>query len=222
MSKIGMMSALLLLQCGYMRGSEINTNKIRVVCLGDSLTTCGGKGGRYTDWLATWLPACEVINKGIGGDTLAGGIKRFERDVLNLQPDVLVLELGANDFWEKRPIKDMQTDLEHMVAEARKRGIEVVIASCFGNRNFDSETPVEFHANRFDYSSAIGRMESRIAAEHNCLYVPNMQMDIKPNGRMPFWNDKNHPSRQGNELVARRVLVKLRKALDRVAKAAAP
>src|SRR3990172_4642582 len=70
----------------------------RIVCFGDSLTTCGGYGGRYSDFLAQALPEMEVINQGSDGETLAGGMTRFGYDVLSLRPKVLVLELGANDF----------------------------------------------------------------------------------------------------------------------------
>ena len=55
-----------------------------IVCIGDSLTACGLPGGSYTDHLSKWLKKHTVINKGIGGDTLAGGRKRFEKDVLQL------------------------------------------------------------------------------------------------------------------------------------------
>ena len=33
---------------------------VRIVCIGDSLTACGGEGGRYTNWLAEWLPGCTI------------------------------------------------------------------------------------------------------------------------------------------------------------------
>ena len=50
-----------------------------IVCLGDSLTACGGLVGKYPDYLQQQLPGHFIINKGIGGDTLAGGRKRFEK-----------------------------------------------------------------------------------------------------------------------------------------------
>lgn len=190
-----------------------------IVCLGDSLTTCGGKDGRYTDYLAKWLPKHKIINKGISGDTLAGGRERFDKDVISLNPDVVVIELGANDFWQKtREIPELKGDLEYMVAQAQSISAEVVIASCFGDRDFESEQKIEFSTDRFDYGSAIAKMELEIVAQYNCFYVSNMQIDIKPNGKVPYWTDDNHPNEFGNEFVAKRIMAEIKKALVEIKK----
>ncbi|MBN1556760.1 MAG: hypothetical protein JW951_01290 [Lentisphaerae bacterium] len=185
---------------------------VRVVCIGDSLTACGGRGGRYTDWLAVWLPEAEIVNKGIGGDTLAGGRARFRRDVLDLDPDAVVIELGANDFWQaERPIEALAADLEHMVRAARNAGIEVVLASCFGDAEA-GDASGEFRMDRRRrYALGISRFERDIAARYDCAYVPNMQVDIKPVDDFPeCWDDRRHPNRAGNKAVARRILAALR------------
>jgi len=190
-----------------------------IICIGDSLTTCGGADGRYTDYLAKWLPRHKIINKGVDGDTLAGGRARFQKDVIDLKPDIVVIELGANDFWRReRPVTELRADLEDMVIRAKAIGAEVVIASCFGNRTFNTEQNVEFSQDRFDFADAIAQMETEIAKKHACFYVPNMQVDIKPNGTMPYWEDNNHPNALGNRFVAKRILKELKKALRKNAK----
>ena len=45
----------------------------KIVCFGDSLTSCGGKNGRYSDMLQKSLPSYIFINSGKGGDTIGGG-----------------------------------------------------------------------------------------------------------------------------------------------------
>lgn len=210
---LGMMSMAL---CGMTGcGSEPKT----IVCLGDSLTACGGEDGKYSDWLGQWLPEHTILNKGVGGDTLAGGRARFAKDVLELKPDVVIIELGANDFWQqKRSIEELKNDLADMVRQAKAAGIEVVIASCFGERDYQKEKDVEFKPERFDYAQAIAQMEREVCKEYACFYVPNMQIDIKPNGTVPYWDDTNHPSKMGNELVAKRILTAVKKALKKAEK----
>jgi len=95
-----------------------------IVCIGDSLTVCGGKDGRYTDWLSEFLPKHKIVNKGIGGDILAGGRARFQHDVLDLTPDVVIIELGANDFWQqKRTIEELQKQIWQIWSKEQKKQI---------------------------------------------------------------------------------------------------
>lgn len=186
-----------------------------LVCLGDSLTSCGGPGGHYTHWLARLMPHVKVIDSGIGGDTLDGGRQRFERDVLAHKPDVLLIALGANDFWRRsRTVAQMGEDLEAMVSEARARGMSVVVVSCFGDRRFWEETCIEFDPARFGLASAIAQMEREVCARHGSRYVPNMQVDIKPNRLPPFWDETDHPNRAGNEQVALRLMPAVSAALE--------
>lgn len=190
-----------------------------VICIGDSLTVCGQTDGRYTDYLAKWLPNETIINKGISGNTLADGRKRFQADVLNLNPDVVVIELGANDFLQmKRTIEQLKADLEDMVKRSRNSGAEVVIASCFGNRDDKEMAQSQFDKANLDFAKAIAAMELEIVEKYDCFYVPNMQEDIKPNGIWPYWEDYHHPNKQGNEFVAKRILAELKKALAKVKK----
>lgn len=188
-----------------------------LVCLGDSLTSCGGPGGHYSDWLARQMPYVKVIDAGIGGDTLDGGRARYERDVMAHHPDVVLIALGANDFWRRsRPVAEMQNDLEAMAREARGKNVQVVVAGCFGDRQFWEELCVEFDPGRYDLAGDIARMERTVCEALDCFYVPNMQIDVKPNRLPPYWDETDHPNRAGNEQVALRLLPALRSALARV------
>ncbi len=189
-----------------------------LVCLGDSLTSCGGAGGHFSHWLQRFMPDVRVIDAGIGGDTLDGGRARYARDVLAHNPDVVLIALGANDFWRNmRPVSALGDDLRALVQEARQRGMQVVVASCFGQRDFWGEVCTEFDASRFGLAEEIARMERAVCDEYGCLYVPNMQIDVKPNRLPPFWDETDHPNRAGNEQVALCLLPALRQAVSRAA-----
>jgi lysophospholipase L1-like esterase len=180
---------------------------LRIVCIGDSLTACGGPGGRYTDWLAVWMPETEIINKGIGGNTLAQGRARYQTDVMDLKPDVIVIELGACDFWRApRPMDELASELEYMVGTARHAGMGVVIASCFGDVGQGDPSPEFVDERRSKYGLEIARFERQLAERYGCVYVPNMQIDIKPVVKHPqYWGDDRHPNKEGNERIARRI-----------------
>ena len=105
-----------------------------IVCFGDSLTSCGGKGGRYSDMLQKSLPGYRFVNSGKGGDTLAGGLARLEEAVLKHRPVCVILELGANDYWQRRrSLAELKRDYEAIVAKCRAAGSKVLIVSCFGD-----------------------------------------------------------------------------------------
>ncbi len=68
-----------------------------ILVIGNSLTA-GIPGARYTTRLAEALPEYHFIFDGLGGDILAGVAQRTARRLENLTPDLLVLEIGANDI----------------------------------------------------------------------------------------------------------------------------
>lgn len=176
----------------------------RIVCLGDSLTVCGGEGGRYTDWLAKSLPDCEIINKGISGDTLKGGRGRFQADVLDIKPNILIIELGANDFWAKnREIIALNDDLEFMIKEAQKRKVRVVIAGVFGNMIDGRGKPIPKTTGIDSFGVQILHMERELASKYKCSHIENIQADLTDK---KYWADTNHPNSAGNSLVAKRIL----------------
>ncbi len=180
---------VLFLVCSLLSLSGCSKKEPRtIVVIGNSLTACGEADGKYTDYLQQWLPIHFIINQGIGGDTLKGGRRRFERDVIELRPDVVVIELGANDYWQmNRPIRELKDDLEYMVKQCADRDIEVVIASCFGDRVSLETKEAGESQQRTEYAIEIAKMETEVVKKYDCFYVPNMQVDIKPNTRSEFW-----------------------------------
>ena len=69
---------------------------MRVVCLGDSLTE-GAYGGSYFEALRRLRPDLELVNRGVGGDTVINLLERLDEDVLSLQPDGVFVMIGGND-----------------------------------------------------------------------------------------------------------------------------
>jgi len=65
-------------------------SKPRIVLIGDS---------RIAQWpTAAMAGQWEIINRGIGGETVAQLVQRFDTDAIALDPDVIVIEAGVNDL----------------------------------------------------------------------------------------------------------------------------
>jgi lysophospholipase L1-like esterase len=64
--------------------------RLRVVLIGDS---------RISRWPASAVgDRVEVVNRGMGGETIAQMARRFDRDAIALKPDVIVIQSGVNDL----------------------------------------------------------------------------------------------------------------------------
>ena len=115
--------------------------KLRIVALGDS-TTAGtpgwlspleappnGRGdetSQYPYWLMQSRPDWDVLNRGINGERSDQIRERFERDVLDTNPDAVVIIAGVNDVYQGRPAADVVEQLQWMYERARAAGIRVV------------------------------------------------------------------------------------------------
>lgn len=69
----------------------------------------------------------QVFNECISGDTSAGGLARIDGVLGKHQPDILLLELGANDGLRGLSPKIMQANLTDIIQRAQKRGAKVLV-----------------------------------------------------------------------------------------------
>ncbi len=99
-----------------------------IVCHGDSLTEAADleRTDRWTALIAKQLPL-HVINTGIGGDTSAGLLSRFYPDVVQRQPDLVLILNGTNDLWWNIEINVILANTFAMAAQAFYHGVTSVI-----------------------------------------------------------------------------------------------
>ena len=189
----------------------------KIICFGDSLTSCGGENGRYSDMLQVSLPAWTVINSGKSGDTIGGALARLDQDVLKCKGNILILGIGANDYWQrKRSLKELKNDYETILKRCRAAGMKIVMISCFGNDVLPSGETVNWEKTGIPlqhYAAGIGQFERELAEKYQAEYVPDMQCGILPKGRKDLWSDSNHPNAAGNRIVADTILPYLQKIL---------
>lgn len=68
---------------------------MKIVFLGDSLTW-GGYGGSFVSEVARRLPHKEIVNAGVGGNTVVNLLRRLD-DVIAQEPDGVFVMVGGND-----------------------------------------------------------------------------------------------------------------------------
>src|SRR5438874_7854508 len=96
----------------------------RVVFFGDSITDIWN--------LPESFPGKPYLNRGIGGQTTSQMLVRFRPDVLDLDPDVVVVLAGTHDVADNSgPIapEAIEGNLASMAELAKAHGVRVVLAS---------------------------------------------------------------------------------------------
>ena len=83
----------------------------KIVFIGDSITDAGrrtdpvGNGSGYFNLVRSFVLArypeleLDIVNRGIGGDTVRHLQARWDADVIAEQPDWLSVKIGINDVW---------------------------------------------------------------------------------------------------------------------------
>lgn len=84
------------------------TPSTRVVFLGDSITELADNKegeGTYKGFITLLREnvnhEIELINKGVGGDKVSDLLIRYQKDVIELNPDIVFIYIGINDVWHK-------------------------------------------------------------------------------------------------------------------------
>ena len=83
-----------------------------------------------------------VINAGVSGDTTAGGLSRLSWVLGASQPDVLVVQLGANDGLRGFPVEEIESNLHAIVEGARAAGARVLAGAVSARRHGSRGRPL--------------------------------------------------------------------------------
>ena len=173
-----------------------------VVAFGDSLTA--GYGLKPAESFPAQLQAAlnkggvpaRVHNAGVSGDTTAQGRARLAW-VLNspkARPDLVVLELGANDML--RGIKPAQTraNLEAMIVELKRRKIRVLLAGMLAAPNLGAA-----------YRAQFDPIYPALAKKHGVALYPFFMKGVTGN-RALLLKDGMHPTAAGVAIVVRNII----------------
>lgn len=136
----------------------------RILAFGDSLFAGLGVGmeNSYPAQLQTALRNdginARIVNAGVSGDTSAAGRQRlaFTLDAQKPAPELVVLELGANDMLRALSPAETRANLEAMLDEFAKRDIPVLLMGMRAPPNYGPEYQREFDAIYADLGKRAG------------------------------------------------------------------
>lgn len=83
------------------------------------------------DWpLTPYFPGYETINRGVTGQRAAGFLLRFQPDVLNLNPEYVVIEVSSYNFRPNTRVREVFDYVATMAGLARCHGIQPILTTC--------------------------------------------------------------------------------------------
>jgi acyl-CoA thioesterase-1 len=180
------------------RSRESDSRRV-IVAFGDSLTAGFGAepGKSYPDYLQREIDRkrypWRVVNAGISGDTTTDGLTRLPL-VLAEKPDIVILELGANDGLRGLPIQRTKANLQQMIDAFKRAGARVVLAGMTLPPNYGP-----------DYIRPFENMFKDLAGENQIALIPFLLAGVGGNGAL-MQSDGLHPTAQGNQRVAANVM----------------
>ena len=172
---------------------------IRLVALGDSLMAGYNlpQSAAFPVVLQKALKAkghnVEIANAGVSGDTASGGLERLDWSVPD-GADGVIVELGANDMLRGVDPEVTRKALETIVTRLQARGIPVMLAGMYAQRNLGSA-----YSDRFD------AIYPNLAKKHGLVLYPFF-LDGIAGDRVLNLPDGLHPTAKGIERVVERIL----------------
>ena len=144
-----------------------------------------------------------VRNGGVAGDTAAQGRARLRWGLrgLKARPDLVIVELGANDMLRGLPVAQAEANLDRILTELRARNIPVLLAGMRAAPNMGG-----------DYARAFEGMYPALAKKHRVALYPFFLNGVAGR-RALFQTDGLHPDPRGVAIIVRRIVPAVRRAL---------
>jgi acyl-CoA thioesterase-1 len=134
---------------------------------------------------------CKVIPAGLSGETSAGGLSRIDW-VLRQQPDVFVLELGANDGLRGLPLDQTEKNLQAIINKVKTKypKTKIVIAGMMVPPNMGPA-----------YTEKFQKIFPALAKKNNATLIPFLLVNVAGNEKLNQ-ADGIHPTAEGHQIVA--------------------
>ena len=170
-----------------------------VLALGDSLTAGFGlaKSIGFVAQLESKLiqsgVTARVIDGGVSGDTSAGGLARLDWLLVDT-PDLVIIELGANDGLRGLDPAATMANLEGIVLRVKAHGAKVLLTGMQAPPNMGEEYAREFNS-----------IYEAVSRKHNTVLFPFFLEGVAAQAHLNQI-DGIHPNAEGVELIVEQIL----------------
>jgi acyl-CoA thioesterase-1 len=128
--------------------------------------------------------AAHVVNAGKSGDTTAGGLARLDWALAD-KPDIVILELGANDALRGIDPPTVRANLEAMISRIQASGAKLLLTGMLAPPNWGE-----------DYRRDFDRIYPELARAHGVALYPFLLDGVAMDARLNQ-PDGLHPNERG-------------------------
>lgn len=189
--KILLLIAALVLSCSAQAAKNI-------LVFGDSLSAGYGIA-RDESWanllqheLQKNHPQFDVVNASISGETTSGGLRRIGKALQQHHPEVVIVELGANDGLRGANIAETEKNLNMIIEQITKTNARVLLLGIQLPPNYGLDYTRRFHA-----------LYPKLAKRHNIALMDFMLEGVPPE---QFQADNLHPNADAQPHIMRNIL----------------
>ena len=166
-----------------------------ILVFGDSLSAAYGIRPEQgwvvllTQRLQTQGYGYQIVNASVSGETSDGGLERLPRALQLHQPELVILELGANDGLRGLPIAPAHENIAQMIRLSQGAGAKVLLLGIRIPPNYGPR-----------YTNEFERMYPDLAAQYHLPLVPFL---LQPIALDPahMQADGVHPNASGEPFV---------------------
>lgn len=189
----------------------------KIVFFGDSITEMGVQEGGYIDLIQKKLTennqadSYELIGAGVGGNKVYDLYFRLEKDVLELEPDVVFIFVGVNDVWHKDDY-GTGTDPDRfdrfytaIIEKIKEQGAEVICVTpaVIGEKtDFSNQQDGDLNEYAKMVRKIAEKTDSKLVDLRQAFLEYNLTNNPENADRGILTVDRVHLNEAGNELVA--------------------
>ena len=165
-----------------------------ITCFGDSLTAGYGLEIKesYPSLLQEKLKKegfnYNIINSGISGDTTAGGLSRVDW-VLKTNPEIVILELGANDAMRGVPIEETKKNLSKIIEKIKAKNVKILFCGMKAPRNLGKT-----------YIKSFDEMYPELSKKYSLKLLPFFLEGVALKKELNI-SDGVHPNKKGYDII---------------------
>ena len=132
----------------------------------------------------------EVINGSVSGSTSSGGLNRAEWTLSEVDIDLMILGLGANDMLRGINPKETKKNLEQIIKIAQDKSIEVVLAGMIAPSSHG-----------FKYKKNFDKIYPDLSKKYKLTLIPFLLegVALKPKYNL---SDGIHPNKKGTIIIS--------------------